>query len=535
MNKYLFTLLSVTGGVLSALAWSDWCPGVILLISFVPFLILEQEVYIRRSNFTQASFFLFLIPGLLLFNMITMGWLRAASITGAILVVAGLTFIMSFIGWISHLIRLKFGTVPSIINFVSLWLSYELISVNIDIVSPWVNLGNGLAKDIHLIQWYDITGTSGGTLWILLSNILLTALLLRISSGSKKYANLLVIWLMILIIPSLISVFRFIQIKPKGSSPIEIVIIQPDFDPFTSKFTIPFDKQLQKAISIADTVVTSRTKWVITPETTVDDPVNEENISDNKYIRQVKEFIERHKGIEVVSGFTTFLIYGPTAVRPTTSARFADSTGMFIDHFNSALKIDTTNQISVYHKSKLVPGIEKQFISGPGSLLTRILPYLGGSQWGYGSQKERTVFENRSRDLKVAPVICYESVFGAHVSEYVKMGAGLIFVITNDGWWKGTNGYKQHFQYSRLRAIETRRPIARSANTGISAFIDIRGNVIRKTDWWTQTYLKGELVPETRLTFYTKYGDWILKLGALTAVCCFLYFSFIWLSGKLKN
>jgi apolipoprotein N-acyltransferase len=534
MNKYLFTLLSLSGGLLSAFAWSDWCPGVILLVSFVPFLILEQEVYIRRSNFTPASFFMFLIPGLLLFNMITMGWLRAASITGAILVIAGLTFIMSFTGWLSHYIRLKFGTVPSIITFVSLWLSYELISVNIDIVSPWVNLGNGLAKDIQFIQWYDITGTSGGTLWILLSNILLTVLLLRISSVGKKYVKLLVLWLMIIIIPPLFSVFRYNQIKPKGS-PVEIVIIQPDFDPFTSKFTIPFDKQLQKAISIADTAVTSKTKWVITPETTVDDPVNEENISDNTYIRQLKEFIDRHEGIEVISGFTTFMNYGPSSVRPTASARFADSTGGFIDHFNSALKIDSTNQISVYHKSKLVPGIEKQFLSGPGSLLTRILPYLGGSQWGYGSQKERTVFENRQRDLKVAPVICYESVFGSHVCEYIRKGAGLIFVITNDGWWNGTNGYKQHFQYSRLRAIETRRPVARSANTGISAFIDIRGNVISKTGWWTQSCLKGELVPETRLTFYTKYGDWILKLGALTAVCCFLYFSGTWLSGRMKS
>jgi apolipoprotein N-acyltransferase len=121
-------------------------------------------------------------------------------------------------------------------------------------------------------------------------------------------------------------------------------------------------------------------------------------------------------------------------------------------------------------------------------------------------------------------IICYESVFGKYVTDYVKNGANLLFIITNDGWWKNTKGYEQHFYYASLRAIETRRSVARAGNTGISAFIDLRGNVISKTEWWKEAILKGTITPESRITFYVKYGDWLLKSGTFLALIVLLIF-----------
>jgi apolipoprotein N-acyltransferase len=117
--------------------------------------------------------------------------------------------------------------------------------------------------------------------------------------------------------------------------------------------------------------------------------------------------------------------------------------------------------------------------------------------------------------MKIAPVICYESVLGKFVTDYIKNGAQAIFIITNDGWWKNTNGYEQHLSYASLRAIETRRQIARSANTGVSCIIDIRGKRILETEWWHKTVIKGEIFPETRITPYVKYGDYVSLLSAI--------------------
>jgi apolipoprotein N-acyltransferase len=155
-----------------------------------------------------------------------------------------------------------------------------------------------------------------------------------------------------------------------------------------------------------------------------------------------------------------------------------------------------------------------QFSNGPGRFISRILPDLGGTKWGYGIQSERICFEHSVTSMKIAPIICYESVFGEFVTDYVKKGAQALFIITNDGWWKNTNGYKQHLYFASLRAIETRRPVARAANTGISCIIDIRGKRIQETGWWTRSVIRGRVYPETRITTYVRYGDLLLLISA---------------------
>jgi apolipoprotein N-acyltransferase len=112
------------------------------------------------------------------------------------------------------------------------------------------------------------------------------------------------------------------------------------------------------------------------------------------------------------------------------------------------------------------------------------------------------------------------------VTDYVKKGAEAIFIITNDGWWKNTNGYKQHLYYASLRAIETRRPVVRAANTGVSSLIDIRGNRTYETGWWTRAIIKGEIYPETRITTYVKYGDSLL-VGSLFISGIIIFIVFI--------
>src|SRR5512138_3354088 len=129
MNKYSLVGLSLAGGFLSALAWSDWCSGLILLISFVPFILIEDHLYRNQKIYSPNSFFIYLLPGFLLFSMITLGWLRVASLVGAITVITGITFIISFTAWLAHIVRLRSGTLLSVLALVSLWLSYEYMSL----------------------------------------------------------------------------------------------------------------------------------------------------------------------------------------------------------------------------------------------------------------------------------------------------------------------------------------------------------------------------------------------------------------------
>ena len=522
LNKYSLVFLSVAGGVLTGLAWTGWCTGLILLVSFAPFFIIENHLYENRKKYTQNGYFIIILPGFLIFSIISMGWMRVASLTGAIMVITGLTFLMAISLWLAFIIRIRAGNTAGVTAIFTIWLSYELASLNISIISPWMNLGNGLAKDIAIIQWYEYTGTGGGTLWILLSNFLLSILIMRYAKG-RKIKVALISWFSVILIPVAFSLVVYSTLKENQAEAVELVIVQPNTDPYSEKFVVPFKLQLQKVIKMADDSATDKTAWILSPETTVDDPVNLDDLPDDQYILMIKDLADRHPGSSVVIGMVSYRLYSVSATPPTSSAVKRDASGLYSDHFNSAIRIDTGKNFEVYHKSKLVPGIEMQFFNGPGRLLNRILPYLGGTRWGYGSQAERLSFTHPHLQHKAAPIICYESVFGSFVSDYVKKGANVLFIITNDGWWKNSEGYRQHLSYASLRAIETRRPVARCGNTGISCFIDIKGKRTKETAWWTETVIKRNIIPEERITFYTENGDYIMRIALFLSILILLY------------
>jgi apolipoprotein N-acyltransferase len=510
MNKYTLSALSVLSGVLSGLAWTDWCPGLVLLAGFVPLFFVENHLYKNPKRYAPNASFLYFMPGFVIFSILTLGWIRVISMTAAVCVILIASFLMSFTLFLVHKVRMTSGPVAGIVSLIAFWLSLEFLCLRIPVLSPWIILGNGLSKDILFIQWYEVTGTAGGTIWILLSNLFLFLFLTSLSAKNRKRFTYLSIWLLILIVPSVISLTRYKTIKISSDRKEEVVIVQPDFDPYGEKFTLPFEKQLGKVICMAEPDVTENTDWVVTPETTIDDPVDEDWLEDNQYVKTIKAFVRTRPSISFVTGMVTFISSG----EKTGSGTSMDQNS----YFNSALRIDTGSVIEVSHKSKLVPGFEYIPSKGFPGLISRFLPELGGKNRGYSTGGAGICFKNSDGSREIAPVICYESVYGKYVADLIKKGAGAIFIITNDGWWKNTNGYKQHLSLASLRAIETRRPVVRSANTGISCFIDIRGKVLQETEWWVPAVIKGTFSYEDRITPYVRFGDYLMYMACLASL-----------------
>ena len=108
---------------------------------------------------------------------------------------------------------------------------------------------------------------------------------------------------------------------------------------------------------------------------------------------------------------------------------------------------------------------------------------------------------------RLGAMICYESVYGDWSRVATKKGASFLAVMTNDGWWGDTPGYRQHFNYARLRAIENRRDVVQAANTGTSGFINQRGDVLAKTGWGEETTLRGTVNGNDVQTAFVRNGD----------------------------
>jgi apolipoprotein N-acyltransferase len=148
---------------------------------------------------------------------------------------------------------------------------------------------------------------------------------------------------------------------------------------------------------------------------------------------------------------------------------------------------------------------------------------LGGYTGTYSLRQERTRFELPEASITIVPIVCFESIFGSYISRNLPEAEGFICMITNDGWWKNTPGYRHHFNFSPVRAIENRRDFVRVANTGISALINAQGMVIARTPWWEKTTLKGQIHLRRGQTFFARHGDYLGRISLVLGGFLILY------------
>ncbi|WP_270089624.1 apolipoprotein N-acyltransferase [Sphingobacterium sp. SYP-B4668] len=520
-NKYVLALLS------AFLLWLAWPPipytGLVLLIAFVPLLLgIEQIIRNDSSLKGRKVFGLAFLTGFI-WNTASIYWvynamsaqLPAYAALPISLIPFGLApLLMATAFWLYYQLRKKRSLPISLVGLASLWISYEYLHQTWDLAFPWMTLGNGFATSHQLVQWYELTGIYGGSLWIWLVNILLFVLFLHRHQHYvlKRHKLVLSLLIGIIAIPVIGSIVRYSTFE-EHVNPSEIVVVQPNIDPYSKFGPIPPEDQLQTLLQLSKSVSKPNTEFFIWPETAISSRswIDEENFREYPAYEEILTFLDSYKNGNVLSGIESIRFYND---QRTTTARPYGS--QFVDHFNAAVLVDNSSKLQFYHKSKLVPGVEQMPFGSALSFMKPLFAQFGGTTGGYGRQDEPSVFYSQS-GIGAAPVICYESIWGDYVSDYVRQGAQFITIVTNDGWWKNTSGKDQHLQYAKLRAIENRRWVARSANTGISAFINQRGDIVQQTEWWVPAALAQEINLNEQLTLYTRYGDLIAFASLITA------------------
>ncbi len=517
-QNYLLALLS------AFLLWLAWPPvpftTPLLLIALAPLFIALEDISKREIKKRGRAIFLTAGLTFLIWNSASIYWVYNAisAYNGEIIAIPislipfGLgALLMTFAFWLFY--RLSKYTSQKIAYFglISFYIGLEYLQQTWDLAFPWMTLGNGLAGMHQLAQWYDSTGIYGGSLWILLSNILAFEAYkkLKSQSGYLKY-RALGIWGLVVLIPIAISLTKYFNYEQAGT-PSNVVVVQPNIDPYQKFESISANEQLQILTHLSDSIAQSNTEYFIWPETALPTYDDEDRIHNSQTLLSLQSFLGKYKNGTLITGIESIKWYPD---KRTLSAKPRD--GMFYDNFNSAMQVENSANVQFYHKSKLVPGVEKMPFPKVFSFLDGVFAQLGGAVGGWGWQEEPSVLYAQS-GIGAAPVVCYESLWGDWIGKQVKDGAQFIAIITNDGWWGNTSGKSQHEMYARLRAIETRRDVARSANTGISCFINQRGDITQNTKWWTRTAIKADINLNDEITFYVKSGDVIAKLLCVAA------------------
>ncbi len=520
-NRGFRILLSVVSGVLLSLAWLKF-PGWILFVSFLPLLLLDDFFRKEKKHFKGVSFWGHTYLAFIIWNGLTTWWVLHATLFGAIVIVFLNSFLMSLVWWLAHTSRRMMAPRLGYIALVVFWLSFEYFHFHWQIEWPWLHLGNGFANNIKMVQWYEFTGTLGGSLWVLVINILIYHILKTFAvKPAVKPALWPTIGLLILVFsPVVYSNVRYNTYHETGETS-NISIVQPNINPYDERYDeeASFEK-MRKFINLANSVVDGNTDYLVGPETVFEQHWDEEILKQYPLFKILESFTNGNPQVNLIIGASTYKKFKPGEKLSSTARTFEN--GVSYDRYNTALMLNTKKDVQIYHKSILVTGVEKMPFRGLTKFFEKFIVNLGGTTGSLGKQGEPLNFIAND-GLAVAPVICYESIFGEYITKYVRKGAEMIFIITNDGWWKNTPGYKQHLSFARLRAIETRRSIARSANTGISCFINQRGDILQQTQWWVDDAIKGELKANDKITFYVKYGDYLARVSLFLGALLILY------------
>jgi apolipoprotein N-acyltransferase len=514
MSKFKFLLFSSFSGLLMSLAWPA-IGNLSLLMCFALFpLLWVEEQLSQQGRKKSPAVFLNACLAFLVFNLLTTWWIYFASDWGAAMAICCNALFMAIVFYLFHLTRVKVGDKEGYVGLLVYWLAFEYIHLNWELSWPWLTFGNVFANSPSLIQWYEYTGVLGGSLLVLAMNLFF---FLGLKGGWKKKSIRFRYWafgIILLLLSTSWSYNLYTEQDETGIS-TEAVIVQPNIDPYFDKFQgIPASEQIDRMIRLAREQLTEQTELLVLPETAIPEPAWEHALEYQYATQEFRRLIEDYPGLRVVVGMLSSRLFLEGDSAMPLSAKKLPGEGYY-DNYNSAMQLDSSLNIQIHRKSKLVLGAEKIPFMNQLPWMKKLSVSLGGTTGRYGTQEQPTVFFDNKGEKGLAPIICYESVYGEYVNQYQQ--ASVYAVITNDGWWDNTPGYQQHLAYARLRAIEGRRYLLRSANTGISALILPSGDITTHSEWWEAEVLKVNFYFKDSITFYKQYGDFIGRIAAFIA------------------
>ena len=518
--------LAVLSGLLIAAAWPVRGLAPLAFMAFIPLLYLQDRIGDRenpeKGNIFWLSFITFFV-----WNALTTWWVWKTTAAGTIAMILLNSLFMTCVFWAYHFVKTRlYDNKKGYYILIIFVLAFEYLHLNWQINWPWLNLGNVFSHYHTWVQWYEFTGIAGGTLWVLLANILIYKYLLSFrpdvslpsfrpqrSEVEKSPVFYPILILLVLFGPLIISKIQYYNYEERGED-VEIIVVQPNLDPYTEEFTLTPPEIIDRNLVDAAQLVTENTRFVVSPESAIQEDIWLEHIDKYFSINELRRFIDTFPQTCYVIGISAYGLAPDDSENDFAARKFYDADKYFYAYNTAALI--TKDSIQLYHKSRLTPGAEAM----PSWWIMRMFKNsaldLGGT---VGTLKKDTEARTLSFDNhKVGTLICYESVFGEYVTNFVDKGADMLFVITNDGWWGNTPGHKQHLEFSKLRAIETRRSVARSANTGISGFINQQGDIIEQSKYWELTALRNTLKTNDKITFYVRYGDYIYKVAVFLTI-----------------
>jgi apolipoprotein N-acyltransferase len=417
--------------------------------------------------------------------------------------------------------------IPFFIFTPFLWVIAENLKTYGDFRFTSDHLACFMANKPYLIQFMDITGPYGVGFWLILANALIFEAIISYRRRGRWILSS-VAALLIVILPSLYGLYQWKTLK--FSPDLEITMLQPNIS-LEKKLNKEYKPEIMNALRLITLeAIKEKPDLLIWPETAYPFPV--------------VHWIDKTEtpSLPEVSALArdsaTPMLVGVEYGRIKTKQDF--------DIYNAALLIDDQGNISDYYgKIYLVPFTEglpfKELLGikrmGKRGLIARLGGFSAGDRFTifeFERRKRQEIEEIQPKDkseddgkIRFGVLICYEGIYPELSRSFRNKGVDFLVCITNDAWFGKTRLPYWHADTLRLRAIENRISIARSANTGVTCFVDPTGRMYQSSDIFTREIVSGSISTEEWQTIYTKYGDVLVFVSYPVIVLLFLFCSIL--------
>ncbi|MBW2309847.1 MAG: apolipoprotein N-acyltransferase [Deltaproteobacteria bacterium] len=416
------------------------------------------------------------------------------SIAVLVLLVVYLALYPAFFALLFSMIR--FFRLSSLLG-AGIWISLEYARAHLLSGFPWCLLGYSQFLRLPLLQIADITGVYGISFIVILVNLVLYRLLFRSLYERRVFlaAETAIIGIMVGV--TLVYGYSSLRQKSEGSGDraLRAAIVQGNIDQ-SMKWDEDFQYQtvsIYHALSLESAPF--RPHIILWPETAV--PFF---FQDSAHLCQFVYRAARVAG--------SIILFGSPAY---------EKRGDSISYYNRVYLLQGDGDYDYYDKVHLLPFGEyvplKRFLP----FVHRIVPAAGDFAPG------RRLKPLTWGELRIGPLICYEAIFPELSREHALQGSQLLVNVTNDAWFGRTSAPYQHLSMAVLRCVETHLPMARAANTGVSAFILGNGKIVKQSGLFTREILRYELQLGHHETFYSHYGDIFAIIIIIGTIICLIW------------
>lgn len=527
-------LLLILSGILTGISFTPFpFPFTLFLfVSFIPYLfVIERRKSLLEVNRVSYLFFFVL-------SFITIYWVGSwQSKADPFLMIGGgvliffypvVLLINSSLFFLSQKI---FGKEKSFWLFPIFWVTGEYFLTLTDLKFPWLTLGHGLAKFTTFIQIADIVGAFGLSVIVLYINVLVFRAIKNFSVNRKAFRKHLFAALILFLIPFIYGLVVIEEQQNSNEKKIRVGVVQPNLDPWEKWELGGVENILKNYIELSEKCTQQGAELIIWPETAL--PVYLLSGTYSDVVDSIYSFLRKNR-VYLLTGMPDYIIHYDN---PPKDAKLSKAGNFYYSTYNAILLFNPDSyEIQRYGKMQLVPLGEKiPFADALPFLADWFKWRVGLSGWNVG--KDTTIFKLKidNDTVKIAGLVCYESVFPDFVTNFTRKDAQFITVVTNDSWYGNSSGPYQHKEFAALRAVENRKAVVRCANGGISCLINKFGITEYETSMFTRTSFVVDVPLNDKKTFYSEYPMIVPVLSSVFSIWIIGINILIWIKRKFNT